>query len=211
MTARVAIVDYGMGNLRSVANALATLGCSVDVTTRPGALASATHVVLPGVGAFGDGMENLRRGGGVEALQEQVVGASKPFLGICLGMQLLAKAGTEHGQFDGLGLIDGKVLRLAPQDSALRIPHIGWNDVEVVGTPRLLTNLPGPPCFYFVHSYALAADDPAVVSGRCTYGVPFVSCIEHRNIHGVQFHPEKSHKVGLGLLANFVRLESPAC
>jgi glutamine amidotransferase len=209
--ARAVIVDYGMGNLRSVANAVSSLGAETVVASSPSELERASHVILPGVGAFGDGIEKLRRGGWIAPLDEAVRGRRLPFLGICLGMQLLATSGTEHGTWDGLGWIPGTVTRVGDDDPSLRIPHIGWNDVEVAGAPRLFAGFDPKqvPCFYFVHSYALVPADRAVATGLCTYGAPFVATVEHGNIHGVQFHPEKSHKLGLALLRNFLALEAP--
>jgi glutamine amidotransferase len=208
---RVAIVDYRMGNLRSVANAFAILGSDVTIATTPDFLFDATHIVLPGVGAFGDGIANLERGGWIPALDVEVRTKRKPFLGICLGMQLLASTGTEHGNWRGLGWIPGTVTKLHPLEKALRIPHIGWNDVVPTHAATLLSGLSGAPCFYFVHSFAMVPEDQAVVAGRTAYGAPFVSVIETANIHGVQFHPEKSHKVGLSLLSKFLALEPSAC
>ena len=166
--------------------------------------------MLPGVGAFGDGIENLRRGGWIEALEAEVRVREKPLLGICLGTQLLAATGTEHGRWSGLGWIDATVTRLAAVGEKLRVPHMGWNDVQVVGHPKLLTGLGERPCFYFVHSYAVVPEDRGVISGLCEYGTEFAACIESENIFGVQFHPEKSHKVGLSLLKNFLEVE-PSC
>jgi imidazole glycerol-phosphate synthase subunit HisH len=206
-TSSVAIIDYGLGNLRSVANAFASLDSVVEIVSTPASLTAASHIVLPGVGAFGDGIANLRRGGWTEALEQEVRVRRKPILGICLGMQLLAKVGTEHGSWRGLGWIDATVTRLAPADQTLRLPHIGWNDVQVVGQPRLLTGLGDSPCFYFVHSYAVVPEDRGVVSGLCDYGASFAASIESGNIFGVQFHPEKSHKAGLLLLKNFLEVE----
>jgi glutamine amidotransferase len=199
---RLAIVDYGMGNLRSVANALAAIGARADVTRDPEELRAADGIVLPGVGAFADGMRNLREGGWVPALEEQVVEKGKPFLGLCVGLQLLATKGTEHGESDGLGWIPGVVKRIATSD-ALRVPHIGWNDVRFARRNGLYAGLEDSASFYFVHSYVLLPDDPAVVSGRCEYGEDFAASIEMDNIHATQYHPEKSHHAGLTVLRNF--------
>jgi imidazole glycerol-phosphate synthase subunit HisH len=203
----VAIIDYGLGNLRSVANAFGSLDCRVEIITAPGSLTGASHLVLPGVGAFGDGIGNLQRGGWIEALEEAVRVRRTPILGICLGMQLLASAGTEHGSWRGLGWIDATVTRLAPDDQTLRLPHIGWNEVQVVGRPRLFAGLGENPCFYFVHSYAVVPEDRGVISGLCDYGAHFAASVESGSIFGVQFHPEKSHKAGLLLLKNFLQVE----
>jgi glutamine amidotransferase len=207
----VAIIDYGLGNLRSVANAFGTLDCRCEIITTPASLAGASHLVLPGVGAFGDGIENLHKRGWIEPLEQQVRVQKKPLLGICLGMQLLATTGTEHGSWKGLGWIDATVTRLTAAEQSLRVPHIGWNDVQVVGSPKLLKGLGDTPCFYFVHSFAVRPRDPGVISGLCNYGTDFAATVESENVFGVQFHPEKSHKVGLSLLKNFLEVEPAAC
>jgi len=199
MEPAVALVDAGIGNIRSVENAFAVLDCKVEVASNPSALAAATHVVLPGVGGFGDGMAALRDGGWIEALDDAVLAGGRPFLGICLGMQLLAEHGTEHGDRTGLGWIDGTIDRL-PDAVGLRIPHIGWNDVEpVVACPLL----PEPAAFYFVHSYALAAAAPTTVAVT-QHGQRFAAAVQRDHIFGVQFHPEKSHRAGLTLLRAFL-------
>jgi len=204
------VVNYGMGNLRSVVNAFAAVGREVTVSADPDDLDHAASVVLPGVGAFGDGMANLRQGGWVEPLTA-AAGRGVPFLGICLGMQLLAATSDEHGMHEGLGWIPGHVRRLPSTDPAIRIPHIGWNDVEVVSAGPLLDGLGSQPSFYFVHSFALDADAPGV-SAVCGHGMPFAAAVQRDNVFGVQFHPEKSHVAGLQLLRNFIALSpsSPA-
>jgi glutamine amidotransferase len=200
----IAIVDYGMSNLRSVRNALELLGANVVTATAPPQLAGATKIVLPGVGAFGDAMANLRAGGWVEALDAEVRKNKKPFLGICLGMQLLAERGTEHGDHQGLGWIPGSVVRLA-RPNEVRIPHIGWNELKLKNRGGVLADVPPGSCFYFVHSYALEPSDPTIVSGTCEYGgSDFVASIEYENISAVQFHPEKSQKSGLAILKRFL-------
>jgi imidazole glycerol-phosphate synthase subunit HisH len=203
--ARVVIIDYGMGNLRSVANAFGTLAAEVEVASTPASLRAASHVVLPGVGAFGDGARNLRQSGWIEPLTEVVQEGRRPFLGICLGMQLLATVGTEHGRWEGLGWFRGSVDRLETGERPLHIPHIGWNDLQPAPKARLFAGLGERPCFYFLHSYAIKPEDPAVVAARCEYGAPFVAALERDNVFGVQFHPEKSHRLGLSLLKNFLQ------
>lgn len=199
----VAIIDYGMGNLRSVANAFAALGGEPEVVTRPEQLADAERIVLPGVGAFADGMRNLREGGWDEALEEEVRRKGKPFLGLCVGMQLLASIGLEHGETEGLGWVPGVCERLG-NGNGLRVPHIGWNDVEFTQPDGLYAGLDGADAFYFVHSYVLRPEDDAVVSGVCDYGGPFAASVETGNIRAAQFHPEKSHRAGLHMLRNFL-------
>lgn len=201
---QITIVNYGMGNLRSVINAFEVLGGGVRVIDNPADLADAHRIVLPGVGAFGDGMANLRSRGWVPALEEEVRGKGKPFLGLCLGMQLLASQGTEHGTHDGLGWIAGKVDRLRPSVAHCRVPHIGWNEVRVAKADGLYRGLPERPVFYFVHSYAFVPEDDAVVSGWAEHGGEFAASLERGNIMATQYHPEKSQKHGLALLRNFM-------
>ena len=205
MEPAIVLVDAGMGNLRSVENALGALGHVVEVATSPRALTAATHVVLPGVGAFGDGMAALEAGGWVPALEDVVLGRGVPFLGICLGMQLLASWGTEHGERPGLGWVKGAVERL-PDGNGVRVPHIGWNDVETTGPCALLD--PSGGTFYFVHSYALADDSPDAVAVTA-HGRKFAAAVQRDNVFGVQFHPEKSHRAGLAVLRAFAAV--PPC
>ncbi len=202
----VVVIDYGMGNLRSVANALAALDREPVVSADPAALQDADAVVLPGVGAFGDGMRQLRERGWVAALQRAVRGEGKPFLGICLGMQLLAARGTEHGEHAGLGWLDGVVTRLPDEDPAVRVPHIGWNDVEPAAGAALYAGFGQRPDFYFVHSYRFEPADDGVVTGWCDHGVRFAASVAQGNIHAVQFHPEKSQGPGMAVLRNFLAL-----
>jgi glutamine amidotransferase len=205
----IGIVNYGMGNLRSVANAFEHLGCRAEILAEPRDAGRADRIVLPGVGAFGDGIGNLRAGGWVPALEEEVLGRGKPFIGLCLGMQLLAGRGTEHGEWAGLGWVPGLVRRLAAADPSVRIPHIGWNTVEVAGREGLYRESQGEQVFYFVHSYVFYPDDPAIVSGYCTHGERFPASLEWKNIFATQYHPEKSQRCGLAVLQNFLRCESP--
>jgi glutamine amidotransferase len=203
VTTRAVIVDYGMGNLRSVANAVAAIGGEPIVTAHPSDLGRASHVILPGVGAFGDGMEGLEVRGWPEALAKHVVDGGLPLLGICLGMQLLAARGLEHGEHEGLGWIDATCSRLPDHPSA-RVPHIGWNEVALLPPTVLFAGLEERPSFYFVHSYALphGADG---VSAVCEHGERFAAAIELApSVFGVQFHPEKSHRAGLQVLRNFL-------
>lgn len=203
--ARVVVIDYGMGNLGSVCNALAAAGASPEVARTPEALERADGVILPGVGAFGAGMDNLRERGFIPALRQAVLERGTPFLGICLGMQLLADFGSEHGEHAGLGFISGRVERLAvPEGDEFRLPHIGWNDLQIRHHDGLYVDLPDGENFYFVHSYVFQASDPAVVSATCRHGVEFAASLETENLSAVQFHPEKSHRAGLRLLGNWL-------
>ncbi len=198
------IIDYGMGNLRSVANAFEAIGCAVMISNTPADLRIADGIVLPGVGAFGDGMKNLQSAGWIDSLEEEVRQKRKPFLGICLGMQLLAATGTEHGDHNGLNWIPGIVKKILGKEHKIRVPHIGWNDVSFIKKEGLYKNMGDSQTFYFVHSYMLVPENPAIVSGVCSYGVDFAASVETDNIFATQFHPEKSHKAGLAVLKNFL-------
>jgi glutamine amidotransferase len=202
----IALVDYGMGNIRSVRNALVAAGAEVLVTATPEGLKEAGGIIVPGVGAFSDGMANLHRAGFIGALQEQVLAAKKPYLGICLGMQFLAEKSLEGGTWQGLNFLKGTVERLAPVDKEkFKIPHMGWNNVELTRPCPLFEGVGENPVFYFVHSYHFAAhrDD---VTGICRHGQPVVAAVWKENLFGVQFHPEKSQGLGLKVLENFCRL-----
>jgi glutamine amidotransferase len=203
---KLAIINYGMGNLRSIENAFQSLGCPTQVVSSPNELISATHIVLPGVGAFADGIKNLENGGWVDALEEEIKHKGKSFLGLCLGMQLFATSGTEHGINAGLNLIPGVVEKIQCEDSDIRIPHIGWNDVRIIRNDGLLAGLGDSQVFYFVHSYIFHPNDLAMVSSYCSYGVEFAASLEAGNICGTQFHPEKSQKAGLKVLQNFMNM-----
>lgn len=200
----VGIVNYGMGNLRSVANAIASLQFPAQIVDHPTELSRFSHIILPGVGAFGDAMKNLQTQGWVSVLEREVRENKKPFLGICLGMQLLATVGTEHGTHKGLDWISGTVERLSSDDSNIRIPHIGWNEAHIAKSDGLYAGLTKTPTFYFVHSYVLKPSDNQIVSATTTHGVEFIASVEFDNIYATQFHPEKSQKAGLALLKNFL-------
>ncbi|MFW2829472.1 imidazole glycerol phosphate synthase subunit HisH [Sphingomonas sp. ID0503] len=202
MPDRIALIDYGAGNLRSVENALIAAGAEgVTVTADPAAVRNADRIVLPGVGAFAACHAALAAlPGMVEALNESVVKGGRPFLGICVGMQLMATAGEEHGRHSGLGWIGGTVRRLEP-GGALKVPHMGWNDVRLAGGDTGL--LVGGEA-YFLHSYAFDADDPAHVAATTDHGGPVTAAVARDNMIGVQFHPEKSQAYGLAFLARFL-------
>jgi glutamine amidotransferase len=201
---RVVIVNYGMGNLRSVANAIEMLGSEPVVVDRPADMSSADAAILPGVGAFGEAMQRLNAAGWQEALHHHALTAQRPFLGICLGMQLLAERGTEFGEHRGLGWFPGVVRRLEVS-SGVRVPHIGWNDVTVKRPEGLLKPVGPSATCYFVHSFAFEPTDESLVSGTTEYGgTSFVCAVERANIFGVQFHPEKSQKHGLAILKRFL-------
>ncbi len=197
----IAVVDYGRGNLRSVQKAFEYLGHKAIVTDDPDIVVKADKVVLPGVGAFGDCMENLKSRHLDEAVVE-FIRSGKPFLGICLGLQLLFTESEEFGPVKGMDLVKGRVVRFP---KGLKIPHIGWNQVEIVRKNPLLEGIKDGDFFYFVHSYYVVPDED-VTSTTTEYGVTFTSMINKDNIFATQFHPEKSQKLGLRLLENFARL-----
>lgn len=208
----IAIIDYGSGNLRSAAKAFersvadAGLSTPVVVTSDPEAVLSAERIVLPGVGAFADcrsGLHGLP--GMVEALREVVLQNGRPFFGICVGMQLLARTGFENGEHEGLGWIAGDVRRLEPADKRLKVPHMGWNELSVTATehPVLQGLAPGAHA-YFVHSYHFVADAASSVLATTSYGGTVAAVVGRDNIVGTQFHPEKSQAVGLQLIRNFL-------
>jgi glutamine amidotransferase len=202
------IIDYGSGNLRSAEKAFARMAAEtghpdpVIVTDDPAAVRAAARIVLPGVGAFADcarGVEPMRA-----VLEERVIGAGVPFLGICVGMQLMATVGREHREVPGFGWIGGAVERLTPDDPALKIPHMGWNALNP-GRHPLFEGIAAGDHAYFVHSYHLKAENPAEVLATCDYGGPVTAAVGRANMAGVQFHPEKSQRTGLRLIANFLR------
>ena len=201
--AMIGIVDYGLGNLASVAGAVERLGFEPHVSSDPDLLGTCDRLILPGVGAFGDGMRNLRERGLIEPLNAFVIGKGTPVLGICLGSQLMTRSSEEFGRHDGLGWIDGAVTRIEPDDPGIRVPHVGWNGLEQVRESGLFEDVPGDALFYYVHGYCIQAD-PACVVGTCEYGGRFVAAFERDNVFGTQFHPEKSQLAGLSLLRNFL-------
>ena len=202
---KIAIIDYGMGNLRSVVNAFNAIGYVASIVQDPNALSKSSHIVLPGVGAFADGMKNLRSSGWLDSLETEIIEKRKPFLGICLGMQLLATMGTEHGLHEGLNWISGTVKKIESDEAQVRVPHVGWNDVVFLKKDGLYKDLGDSQAFYFVHSYVLDVKDKStVVSGLTGHGIEFVASIEKDNIYATQFHPEKSQKIGLKVLENFI-------
>lgn len=197
----IAVVDYGMGNLRSVERAFASLGAPATVTSDHDELRAAERIVLPGVGAFGKAMERLRERGLDAVLTDLVREQGRPVLGICLGMQLVCRDSQEHGSHEGLGWIEASVLPLRDRVEELRVPHVGWN--ETTGKPGSVL-LPGEGVFYFVHSFYAQCDDPSQVAATCSYGIEFAAAIEHENVMATQFHPEKSQEDGLELLRRFI-------
>jgi glutamine amidotransferase len=199
---RLVLVDYGAGNLRSVENALRAAGAAaVEVSADPAAVAAADRIVLPGVGAFAACMAGLSAiPGMVDALGEAAIVRARPFLGVCVGMQLMADVGEEHGDHPGLGWIPGRVALIAPADPALKVPHMGWNDV-VPDRPHPLVSAGEA---YFLHSYAFVPADSATLLATTDHGGPIAAAIGRDNLIGVQFHPEKSQRYGLAFLAGFL-------
>lgn len=201
----VVLVDYGMGNLHSVGKALESAGGDVRISSEAKDVELADRIVLPGVGSFGQGMEHLNELGLTEVLYEQVMIKKKPFLGICLGMQLVAKTGEEYGDRDGLGWIDARVVVLDCDRKEFKVPHMGWNDVEFSEDNHLFKGLKSPASFYFVHSYHFVPDDAENVTGYFDHGGRFVASFKQDNISLLQFHPEKSQDNGLCILENFLK------
>lgn len=197
----IAIIDYGAGNLKNVAKAFDFLGIENTVTSDASVIKNADKIVLPGVGAFGEGMANLTKAGLCEVIKEEVQ-SGKPLLGICLGMQMLFDESEESPNVKGLGILKGKIRRL-PKVGDLKIPHMGWNDLDCHG--KLFEGLENP-FVYFVHSYYLDAEDKSVVSATTHYGIQIEVSVEKNNVFGCQFHPEKSGEEGLKILSNFATL-----
>lgn len=197
----IAIIDYGMGNLRSVQKGLEKVGAAAIVTSDPSAIADASKVILPGVGAFGDAMVELRRRDLVQPIRA-AIDSGKPFLGICLGLQLLFEVGHEGGRHEGLGVLAGEVVRFQVP-SPLKVPHMGWNQLKIERPAPLLTGLPDGVHTYFVHSYYVIPRDESIIAARTEYGGLFTSMIWRDNLYATQFHPEKSQADGLSMLKQF--------
>ena len=200
----IAIIDYDAGNIKSVEKALKLLGQDVVITRNPEEILSADKVILPGVGAFGDAMGKLHEYGLVEVIKE-VVERKIPFLGICLGLQLMFESSDETPGVEGLGLLKGKILRI-PESGDLKIPHMGWNSLHFQNEGRLFANLPQNSYVYFVHSYYLQAEDESIVKATTDYSTCIHASVEKDNVFACQFHPEKSSDVGLTILKNFCEL-----
>ncbi len=204
----IALIDYGISNLRSVQKAFEHLDTEVTLVDTPDRLAQAERLILPGVGAFPAGMKGLQERGLIEPIK-QAAHAGKPLIGICLGMQLLFESSNELGDTQGLALLPGQVTRLGGQSPAIRglkVPHMGWNQLDVVRDHPLVHDLVSGSYAYFVHSYAIYPEDQSIVLATTDYGGPFASIVGHDNVCGLQFHPEKSQAVGLQLLRNFLDL-----
>ena len=200
----ITIVDYGMGNLGSICNMFKRIGVAAEVTSDANHLAHATKILLPGVGAFDSAMQRINDSGLREVLDQKALHDRVPVLGICLGMQLLTR-GSEEGKLPGLGWISATTRRF-PSKPGLKVPHMGWNLVTPTRPSALTDDLPVESRFYFVHSFWVQADEPADAVLRAHYGIDFDAALSHGNFHGAQFHPEKSHRFGMKLLANFARM-----
>ncbi|MGC7873038.1 imidazole glycerol phosphate synthase subunit HisH [Desulfosporosinus sp. SYSU MS00001] len=198
----IGIVDYGRGNLRSVEKALEKVGFEAMIMTAPQDLQNVDGVILPGVGAFADAMDALKRGEWIEPIIE-FARSGRPFLGICLGMQVLFEVGEEHGEHAGLGLLSGRVVKFP---TGRKVPHMGWNSVSLLQPSRLLEEIPNESFFYFVHSFYALPENSQDILGTSDYGVVFPAIVGKENVWGAQFHPEKSSPWGLQLLSNFGRL-----
>ena len=200
----IAIIDYDAGNIKSVEKALQYLGEEAVITRDREEILGSDKVILPGVGAFGDAMEKLHQYGLVDTIQE-VVDRRIPFLGICLGLQLMFESSDEAPGVEGLGLLPGKILRI-PKKGDMKIPHMGWNDIKIKEGAKLFAGLEDHPYVYFVHSYYLQADDPSIVAATTEYGVTIHASVEKDNVFACQFQAEKSSTVGLQILKNFIAL-----
>lgn len=201
---KVVIVDYGLGNLRSVAGAVERVGYEPVISNEVDVLEKADKLILPGVGAFGDGMSNLNRLGLVGTLNRLVIEQKKPILGICLGFQLMARDSHEFGHHQGLNWIDASVIKIITDGNGLRVPHVGWNDLRQIKKSVLFDKIPEDALFYYVHSFHARCDSDAIVIGECEHGVRFTAAIQQENIYATQFHPEKSQLYGLTVLKNYL-------
>ena len=201
---RVCILDYGSGNVKSVFNLFSTLAGQVQVSNAPADIEAASHIVLPGVGAFAAAMRRIHETLPLDVLERVVRQQGRPFLGICVGMQVLADVGHEFGETPGLGWIPGQVRQLDAGPHPL--PHIGWNNIDLARPSALLAGLEDAPDFYYVHSYAFEAREPADVLATTEYGARFSAAVSRDNVYGVQFHPEKSQRAGMRLVNNFLAL-----
>ena len=198
----IAIIDYDAGNIKSVEKALLSMGETPVLTRDPEVILQADHIILPGVGSFGDAMENLNKFGLIDVIHE-AINRKIPFLGICLGLQLLFESSEETPGVAGLGILKGKIVRI-PEGQGIKIPHMGWNSLNVRDGASLFKGLEKEPYVYFVHSYYLQAEDPKIVAATAEYGVTIHASVEKENVFACQFHPEKSSKTGLAILKNFL-------
>ena len=204
---KIVIIDYKMGNLRSVQKAFEKMGSEAIISNNPEVINASSKIVLPGVGSFSDGMKNLREMGLIPILEKEILHNKKPFLGICLGMQLLANSSLENGKTAGLGWIDANVVPFdfSKEKLKLKVPHVGWNNVNFIGDNKIFYNIDSKSDLYFVHSYHFIPNEDVAIS-LTDHGLNFVSSVNKNNIYGFQFHPEKSQAVGLQMIENFLNL-----
>ncbi len=200
----IALIDYGVGNIRNVYRAMTEIGLEVEITREPAVVNEARAIILPGVGAYRDAMDNLQNTGLIPTLEDNIK-KGKPLLGICLGMQLLFESSTEGGDYEGLGWLKGRIVRFKP---GLKIPHMGWNRLDIVRPDPITANLGEDPTVYFVHSYYLETEEPEMILATAEYGIAVPALIRKDNLIGMQFHPEKSGSAGLRLLQNFKEMIS---
>ena len=198
----IKIIDYGMGNIQSVKNAFELLDCNVEIIDNPSGIHDADGIILPGVGAFGNAISNLEERKIIGSLKDSVLNKKTPLLGICLGMQLLADSSEERGNSKGLSLISGNIRRI-PELHSYRLPHVGWNDIDIKKDDPLFKNINDKSSFYFVHSYRFECDEKYVVA-TTDYGQQITAAVQKDNIFGVQFHPERSQRKGFHLINNFI-------
>ena len=204
------IVDYGMGNVHSVSNALTFLGYKSKIISSGNSVCDADILIFPGVGAFGQGMEELRKRGFVDSIKKHV-NSGKPFLGLCLGMHLLFDSSTEHGLNEGLGILKGKVIKFSDtKTTGLKVPHMGWNSLNICKEHLIFKDISKNSYVYFVHSYFVIPEDKNIIATTTDYGIDFCSMVIKDNIFAMQFHPEKSQQIGLKLLENFFK-EAKKC
>ena len=199
----IAVIDYGAGNLQSVVKALNYINCDCIITDKENDILNAEGAILPGVGSFADAMSCMKNSGADKAVLD-FVKTGKPFLGICLGLQLLFDDSDESRGVQGLGLLKGSITKIPNQDNTLKIPHMGWNSLDILKNDGIFKNIPQNSYVYFVHSYYLKAESENIVAARTNYGVDIDAAVQYENIYATQFHPEKSGKIGLQILQNFV-------
>ena len=207
---KIAIIDYGLGNLHSVLGAVRKIGYDAIITNEASKILNCDKIILPGVGSFAEGIRNIKNLKLIDPLNEFVNIKKKPILGICLGFQLLALESFEFGHHKGLGWIDASVEKLNVEDKKLRIPHVGWNDLFKYNSTILWDEIPSEALFYYVHSYHMKCKNEEIIVGKCFYGTEFVSAIQQKNIFATQFHPEKSQFYGLKIIKNFIEKSNHA-
>lgn len=201
----VVIIDYGLGNLASVAKSFSAAGAETIITNNPTKIKKADKIVLPGQGAFADGLNNLKTSGLIQLLTQEVMNRKKPFLGICLGLQLLAESGLENGRHSGLGWIKGDTIKLKALPP-LRLPHVGWDNINISKSSPIFNQIPNGADFYFVHSFYLEPNNKKIIAATCNYGQTFTVALQYKNIFATLFHPEKSQKFGQQLIKNFLSI-----